>query len=38
MPLYGFGIPMVRTLVWGVGLIALLVIIYDLLVPMALIL
>ena len=38
VPLYGFGVPKVRTLVWGMGLIALLVILYDLLTPMALVL
>ena len=38
LPLYGFGVPKVRSLVWGVALLALIVILYDLLAPMALVL
>ena len=38
VPLYALGVPKVRSLVWGVALIALLVILWDILVPMGLIL
>lgn len=38
VPLYAMGVPKVRSLVWGVALLALLVILWDILVPMGLIL
>ena len=33
VPLYAFGVPVVRTLVWGVGLVALLVYLWTILHP-----
>jgi uncharacterized MAPEG superfamily protein len=38
VPLYGFGVPKVRSLAWGVGLLALFVILYEVLVPMTVVL
>ena len=38
VPIYGFGVPRLRSLVWTVAVVALLVILWDVLVPMGLIL